>query len=276
MLRIAVIAMASSPSGYAATPETIIPGPIAASRNIAPESAIANPILTRNDAVAILINAAGTLCLNKSGMRNIEIRGIEVTDDQVLIFVGTKGDRSHTFPASDLSVRVQILHGNNTGIVYFTAASDVYLAWLSPDLAKRVADALAVIKTAPSPKEQREEQSAFEAQAKSYRDAPVKPIPGEDVRRYRVQAEAAVSEKRFQDAADLYAKALSIAPWWPEGHFNEALIFGDLRQYDKAMDHMQKYLALVPNAPDARDTQDKIYAWEGDKAAWAPAGPITQ
>lgn len=121
-----------------------------------------------------------------------------------------------------------------------------------------------VIKLAPALQEQ---QMAFESQATSYRDAQVKPVPGEDVRRYRVQAEAAVSERRYQDAAGLYTKALYIAPWWPEGHFNAALIFGELHQYGKAIDHMQKYLALVPNAPDARAAQDRIYVWESDKAA---------
>jgi len=126
-------------------------------------------------------------------------------------------------------------------------------------------------KIGTSPMEQ-QEQIAFDTQAKSYRDATVKPVPGEDVRRYRVQAEAAASEGRYQDAADLYTKALYIAPWWPEGQFNAALIFGALHQYDKAVDHMQKYLALVPNEPDARAAQDKIYAWEGDKAAQSPTG----
>ena len=58
-----------------------------------------------------------------------------------------------------------------------------------------------------------------------------------------------------------------IAPWWPEGHFNEALVLSELRYYGKAIEHMKKYVALVPDAPNARAAQDKIYVWESEKQA---------
>jgi tetratricopeptide (TPR) repeat protein len=220
--------------------------------------------ISRENALAILKNAAGELVLPPS--TKFAISGIEITDDQVLVFIGDNGDRSHTLAVSSLAVHVTI---GFLGAVhcYFTADDKVFLFRITPDLAIKVGQALEAIKAAPSPKEQQEQQIAFEAQAKSYRDAPVKPVPGEDVRRYLVQVDVAVNEKRFQDAADLYARALYIAPWWPDGHFNAALILGGLRQYDKAIDDMQKYLLLVPNAQDARAAQDKIYAWEGQRAA---------
>jgi hypothetical protein len=249
-LGLTVIAIAAWLSGCADIPKPIVPDPDLASRSITPD-----------DARAILKTATGTLCFSfVCGALNHDITGIELTDDQVLVFIEDDGDRSHTLPVAALTVREEII--GNTGWVYFTAGNSLYLAAIPADRARNIADALVVLKTAPNAKEQ---QVAFEAQAQSYRDAAVKPVPGEDVRRYRVQAEAAVSEKRFQDAANLYGKALYIAPWWPEGHFNAALILGDLGQYAKAIDHMQKYLVLVPNAPDARAAQDKIYAWEAKK-----------
>jgi hypothetical protein len=55
---------------------------------------------------------------------------------------------------------------------------------------------------------------------------------------------------------------LDIAPWWPEGHFNRALIMGETKKYWDAMREMKRYLLLVPDAPDARAAQDKIYQWE--------------
>jgi len=261
-LRITVIAIAAWLSGCVDIPKPVIsvPDPDVASRSITPD-----------DARAILKTATGTLCFGLvCGAFNHDITGIELTDDQVLVFIEDDGDRSHTLPVPALTVREEII--GNTGWVYFTAGNSLYLAAIPADRARSIADALVVLKTAPSAKEQ---QIAFETQAQSYRDATVKPLPGEDVRRYRVQAEAAVSQKRFQDAANLYAKALYIAPWWPEGHFNAALILGDLHQYAKAIDHMQKYLALVPNASDARAAQDKIYAWEGEKAADPQASTST-
>jgi hypothetical protein len=261
-LRISVFAIATWLSGCVDMPKPVfsVPDPDAARRTITPD-----------DARGILQHTTGTLCFGVvCGGFNHDITGIELTDDQVLVFIEDDGDRSHTLPVADLTVRVQTI--GNTGWVYFTAGNGLYLAAIPADSARNIANALAVIKSAPTPKQQ---QAVFDEQAKSYRDAPVKPVPGEDVRRYRVQAEVAVNEKRFQDAANLYARALYIAPWWPEGHFNAALILGDLRQYDKAIDHMTKYLALVPNAADARAAQDKIYAWEGDKAALSQAPAVT-
>jgi tetratricopeptide (TPR) repeat protein len=261
-LQIAVIAIAASLSGCVDIPKPVfsVPDPDVASRSITPE-----------DARVILKNATGTLCFGMvCGALNHDITGIELTDDQVLIFVKDDGDRSHTLPVSALKVREEIIR--DTGWVYFTAGNSLYLAAIPAGRATSIASALVVIKNAPSLQEQ---QATFDTQARAYRDATVKPVPGEGVRRYRVQAEAAVSETRFQDAANLYAKALYITPWWPEGHFNTALILGDLRQYDRAIDHMKKYLALVPNAPDARAAQDRVYVWEGEKAALSQAPAVT-
>lgn len=84
----------------------------------------------------------------------------------------------------------------------------------------------------------------------------------EPARRYRVQAEAAVQEKRFADAERYFGELLKIEPWWPTGHYNRALILGELGNYDEAAFEMKKYLALEPDAPDARAARDQIYVWE--------------
>jgi hypothetical protein len=264
-LRITAIAIAAWLSGCVDGPQPVIS---------TPDPAVASRSMTAEEARTILKNTAGMLCVGCSFTRTPRhITGIDVINDQVLVFIQTNGDRSETLPVSALSVSERILEDH--GKVAFTANHQVVLLDISAEMARKVADALVVIKLAPALKEQQIAQIEFERQAQSYRDAAVKPVPGEDVRRYRVQAETAVSENRFQDAADLYAKALQIAPWWPEGHFNAALILGELHQYDNAIDHMRKYLALVPNAPDARAAQDKIYAWEGEKVAHPQASTFT-
>jgi len=84
----------------------------------------------------------------------------------------------------------------------------------------------------------------------------------EEANKYKVQAEGSVRDKEFNDAADFYAKALKIAPWWPVGHFNRALVLGETGDYESAKREMNYYLQLVPGAPNARSAQDKIYEWE--------------
>jgi hypothetical protein len=83
----------------------------------------------------------------------------------------------------------------------------------------------------------------------------------EEANRYKVQAEGAVRDKEFNDVADLYAAALKIAPWWPAGHFNRALVLGEAGDYEMAAREMNYYLQLVPGASNARAAQDKIYDW---------------
>ncbi len=99
----------------------------------------------------------------------------------------------------------------------------------------------------------------FEKIAEKYRLLPVKPVLPEKAREFRVRAEYAIGQKQFQDAVDLYFKALKISPWWPEGHFNQALILGEMNCPEEAIAAMNKYIALVPGAPYVRAAKDKIY-----------------
>ncbi|MCR4303192.1 MAG: hypothetical protein NUV63_03045 [Gallionella sp.] len=104
---------------------------------------------------------------------------------------------------------------------------------------------------------------AFEAKAQAYRDAATKPQLPESAREFKVRGDSAVAEKRFLDAVEAYGRALQIAPWWPDGHFNVALQLSELKTYGLAVEEMQRYLALVPEATNARQAQDRIYAWRG-------------
>lgn len=107
-----------------------------------------------------------------------------------------------------------------------------------------------------------EQEAAFERAAQNYRNASVKPQLPEEAVKYKVQAELAVQQKRFDDAVDLYDQALDIAPWWPAGHYNRGLILGELQDYQGSMRALQKYLKLEPGASNARAVQLKIYQWE--------------
>lgn len=79
---------------------------------------------------------------------------------------------------------------------------------------------------------------------------------------YRVQAEDAVRSKDFYLAQADYEKAVDVAPWWPQGHFNRAMLFGATGDYDLAIVELKYYLDLVPNAANARAAQYKIFGWQ--------------
>jgi hypothetical protein len=41
-----------------------------------------------------------------------------------------------------------------------------------------------------------------------------------------------------------------------------ALLYAEKQDFERAVKNMKKYLLLLPDAPDARAAQDKIYEWE--------------
>ncbi|HUR42055.1 MAG TPA: hypothetical protein VM240_12900 [Verrucomicrobiae bacterium] len=88
------------------------------------------------------------------------------------------------------------------------------------------------------------------------------PSDTEPMRRALIQAEAAVRAQNVIEAARVYRAALQALPQWPAGHFNLALIYGELELYPEAMVEMKRYLYLAPQAADARAAKDKIYEWE--------------
>jgi regulator of sirC expression with transglutaminase-like and TPR domain len=100
-------------------------------------------------------------------------------------------------------------------------------------------------------------------QAEFWRTRQQKPPLPEEVRRARVQAEDALQSKDFERAVKYYEQGLAIEPMWPDGHFNAALVSGELQMYANAVLHMKRYLALSPNAKDAEAARDRIYVWEG-------------
>ncbi len=107
--------------------------------------------------------------------------------------------------------------------------------------------------------------SEFPQQAAAWRAMATKPPLPEEVRAQRLLAESAVKEKKLQKALTHYETGLGLYPTWPQGHFNAALIAAELGYFADAVEHMQAYLELVPDAPDAQSARDQIVIWR-DKA----------
>ena len=170
--------------------------------------------------------------------------------------------------------------GTHKGEGFFTISTQhqrrgcLFYSAAAPDHATAVVLAAAMLRWKNSTLAERQALPARDAQAfaavvAAYQTSNPRPQISEDVRRFNVMAESAIRDKRLSDAVEAYNEGLKLAPWWPEGHFNEALILGELHYYDEAIDHMHKYILLAPNAPDARKAQDQIYAWQGEvQALW--------
>jgi tetratricopeptide (TPR) repeat protein len=101
----------------------------------------------------------------------------------------------------------------------------------------------------------------FRQKAAAWRALADKPPLPEAVRVQRLLAEDAVKQKEPEEALNRYEEGLTICPTWPQGHFNAALISASLGFYDEAIEHMQAYLELVPDAQDAQSARDQIAIW---------------
>ena len=134
------------------------------------------------------------------------------------------------------------------------------LVWGNKTSAEKFADAFNRLLYAAR---QDEEFATFSAAAKTWRDLTVKPPLPENVQRYRVMAEDAFMNKDFEKAIDYYEKGLAIEPLWPQGQFNAALLYGEIKDYGAALLHMRCYLELVPDAQNAKAAREKMYLWEG-------------
>jgi tetratricopeptide (TPR) repeat protein len=117
----------------------------------------------------------------------------------------------------------------------------------------------------------RADERAFGQKAAEWRALTVKPAMPEEAHAHEVLAENAVQEKDAVKAIAEYTAALTIYPTWPEGQFNLALLCGNTGDYNAAVEHMQAYLELMPDAPDARAAKDKLIIWR-DKLGKSPLG----
>lgn len=157
---------------------------------------------------------------------------------------------------------------------YITYTSSAEINWTAEEPAIQFGNAMRVLSESSAKGEDvtGENPMDFEKVAAQYIVANPKPSISEDLRKLSVQAEFAFQKKQFEEAADLYGQALAIAPWWPKGRFNRALLLSELERYEQAIADMKKYLMLVPTAPDARAVQDRIYQWEGEVAKTSAPG----
>lgn len=214
------------------------------------------------------------------GVKGIWVLGVTFHDDRIELRVDDAEQPVRNFPYRDIPP-VALIHDTVLGLSQYGVPLDknsaIYFidGGLSTETRKngtmRLADAVYALR------HYRLEEAAldnnFQEVAAHYLALPVKPTLPEDVRKYRVQAEFAAKQKRYDDAIRFYSEGLKLAPWWSQGHFNRALLLAERRRFRDAAIAMNKYLKLEPNAPDARAAQDKIYQWESITQVAPAASP---
>lgn len=84
----------------------------------------------------------------------------------------------------------------------------------------------------------------------------------EEARKHTIRAEVMAKEGRLEEAGKEYKEAIEIAPFAPQLYKALASNYATLKEYQKAIDALQIYLELYPDAPDAREAKDEIYRWE--------------
>lgn len=204
----------------------------------------------------------GSKILNSG--RIVPITDVRVTSNRLI--VTDKNGKQSVFIYRELPQISRGLGGLEVGWVLMLAGQHTFsLGHIPASGTDNVLNALYVLKqnAIEQKKEADEYDARFATSLADYRKkaASNAALP-EEANKYKVQAEGAVRDKAFDDAADLYVAALKIAPWWPVGHFNRALVLGETGDYEMAKREMNYYLRLVPDAPNARAAQDKIYEWE--------------
>ena len=129
------------------------------------------------------------------------------------------------------------------------------------DLTRQAVQALLLLRMAAANTGVGAEQRRFDKAADAYRAATPKPRPSAEIRELYHEARAAADDKDFVAAEVLYARAIAIAPWWPEGHYGRGLALGEIGAYRDASAEMQRYLVLAPDAPDADTVRLMIDEW---------------
>jgi len=109
----------------------------------------------------------------------------------------------------------------------------------------------------------REEQEQLSGRSiELYKQLPLKPKPSDPARHYAAEAQDHLKRQEWQLAEEKYKQALEQAPWWPDGHYNLALIYGALYWPSPlAVREMELYLELAPNGAHIQEAREKLQVW---------------
>jgi hypothetical protein len=103
----------------------------------------------------------------------------------------------------------------------------------------------------------------FQQKAAGWRALPTKPPRSDEVEQHRLLAEDAYQQKQYDIAAAEFEAGTETDPLWWKGHYNAAVLYAQLKDYEDAVWHMRCYLELMPDAPDAQNAREHLLLWQG-------------
>lgn len=89
----------------------------------------------------------------------------------------------------------------------------------------------------------------------------MKPDISADIKLRRSLAENAVKSGKPAEALNYYELCALLDPTWAQGWFNAAVVAAQLEDNVDAVEHMQKYVLLMPDAADADSAREQIAMW---------------
>jgi len=147
--------------------------------------------------------------------------------------------------------------------IYFDREVNVKFYSLNKELMCRLVDDFLFIKTHFINESNTKELARFTSIIAKNKNIITTPELIEEQRKYIVQANSFAKDKLYAQAIEAYKKAIAIDQVaYPAAYYNLALLLAEKKDFKEAIKNMKKYLLLVPDAPDARAAQDKIYEWE--------------
>ena len=87
------------------------------------------------------------------------------------------------------------------------------------------------------------------------------PLP-EEARKHMIRAGILFTGNDVKGSLNEYKKALKLAPYYSKLYFNTAMMYGELKNYDKAISYMKSYIDIAPEAPNIQEAKDEIIRWE--------------
>jgi tetratricopeptide (TPR) repeat protein len=197
------------------------------------------------------------------------VRKIEILEDRIEVDLDRQDRGPTTYYFHELPASLEIVHDYIMQDHYGVPLTPEWYLWCTDGglfednragCAKLIAESLYVLRKASENMQTDDEK--FKDVVAEYRKLGPKPKMPEEVRKYQVQADFMISQKRYGDAIRIYTEGLKSAPWWPDGRFNRALLFAETKRYRDAILDMNRFLMLEPESPDARSARDRIYQWE--------------
>lgn len=106
------------------------------------------------------------------------------------------------------------------------------------------------------------------------------PFMNEKARRLAIEAQVVAQEKNYQEAIQIYWKAINEAPWVANLYYDHALLIAEAAQknddFNTAIIEMKRFMMLSKNTTETREAQDRIYLWEIKRDRKIASNPAPQ